>query len=194
MKTTKQQRLRKKVFLVIVIIIIVAMALVYILPLQAMAADTPPPDQYGTDYGYDDTTLPMPGDTAPAEEVPPPPMLTILDTNIQLDIGQERQIQIQTQNIPDGTTIVWTSENSAVAGVDAGGRVVAYSAGRTQIFVTAGDVRSSVLVSVNELKANKLTISVEDGVSQLTSNSYQVAVADVVNLKVSILPDGAKVS
>ena len=196
MRTSKQQKRRKTVFIIVAAVIIATMAFAYIIPLQAMASTdpvipTPPPD-YGTDYDYDDSTLPAPWVDEPEEEKLPP-LLRILNANIKLDVGQQLQIQYEMENFPDGTVLEWESRNPQVAAVDPYGVVVAYSPGRAEVYVTAQGITSSVLVTVNDLKASRISLIVGDDVTQLGPRSYEVTVGEVIRVSAVIEPQGAKV-
>jgi flagellar basal body-associated protein FliL len=193
MRATKQQKLRKRILIIVVAVIIISMAFAYVIPLKAMAVETPPPSGYGTDWGYDESTLPAPWSEEEEEEEKPPPELTISNTNIRLDIGQQMQLDVIMKNFPEGTIPEWRSENPEVAGVDMSGKVVAYAQGSTAIIVTAEGMRASVLVTVNQLKANKITILVGEDVAQLDPKSYELKVGDVIRLTAKIEPEGAKV-
>ena len=200
MRSTRQQNKRRKIVKIVVIIIIVAMAFAYVLPMTAMAETpptTPPPEDFGTDTGYDDSTLPpMPGEE-PVEEEKPPPVLRILDASIRLDVNQQRQISLTAENIPEGTILEWTSGNPTLVGVDVDGTVVAYAPGSADVVVMAvidgKNYRSSVLVTVNELKASKLTINFTEDVSQLGPRAYEVTVGEVIHMNVKVEPVGANV-
>ena len=185
------------VLIIIAVVIILAMAFTYILPMRAMAEtnppETPPPPDYGTDYDYDESTIAPWLDEPEEEEEILPPMLRILNANIRLDVGQQLQIQYEMENFPDGTILEWASRNPDVAGVDPYGVVVAYSPGRAEIYVSAEGTISSVLVTVNELKAGKITIVVGDDVAQLGPRAYEITVGDVIRLTAKIEPEGAKV-
>ena len=196
MRTSKQQKRRKTFFIIIAAIMIAAMAFAYILPLRAMAlsstVETPAPDDYGTDYDYDDTTLIAPWTDEPEDEKPPP-LLRIINANIKIDVGQQLQIEYEMENFPEGTVLEWSSRNPQVAVVDPYGIVVAYSPGRAEVYVTAQGITSSVLVTVNDLKANRISLIVGDDVTQLGPRSYQVTVGEVIRLSAIIEPQGAKV-
>jgi len=194
MGINKQQKRRKRMAIIIVIVIVIALALTFVIPLAQMAyaAETPPPPDYNPATMTHDPAPWVDDPEEPVEEVLPP-MLRIMNTNIQLDVGQQLQIQLDMENFPEGTILEWASRNPAVAGVDPYGVVVAYSPGRAEVFVSAMGIMSSVLVTVHELKANKISIIVGDNISQLGPRLYEVTVGDVIKLGSRIEPEGAKV-
>ena len=195
MRTSKQQKRRKTFFIIIAAIMIAAMAFAYIIPLRAMATDsyeTPPPEDFGTDFDYDDSTLIAPW-TDEEEEEKLPPLLRILNANIKIDVGQQLQIEYEMENFPEGTVLEWSSRNPQVAAVDPYGIVIAYSPGRAEVYVTAQGITSSVLVTVNDLRASKISLIVGENVTQLGPRSYEVTVGEVIRLSAVIEPQGAKV-
>ena len=100
-----------------------------------------------------DTSTSQEIESAPLKE-DTPPILRILDANIRLEVGRQRQISITTENIPDGTRLEWTSGNPTIVDVRGDGTVIAYAPGHAEVSVTAvidgKNYRSSVLVTVNE--------------------------------------------
>jgi hypothetical protein len=193
MRTSKQQKRRRRLLTIIVIIIVVALAFSYIIQLSSASyGATPPPPDYDPSTMTHDPPAPWLDEEEPVVEKPPP-LLRILNANIQLDIGQQLQIQYEMENFPDGTLLEWASRNPQVAGVDPYGVVVAYSPGRAEVYVTAQGIISSVLVTVHEQKANKISIVVGDNVAQLGPRLYEVTVGDVIRLSSKIEPEGAKV-
>ena len=199
MRTTKQQRLRKRILTIVVIVIIAAMAFAYIIPLTAMPVyatpETPPPPDYGTDMGdFDDSTLPMPGDDDDDEEDLPKPDLRIIGGPITLDVGQTIMIQYLMENFPSGTFPEWQSTNERVAIVGSGGELQAVAPGTAEIEVFAGGQRwSSVFVTVNDLKAKGISIVVANDVTKTGIGSYEVKTTEVIRLTATIDPKGAKV-
>jgi len=195
MKTVKQQnkqKQRRRIFIIIAALIIIAMAFAYVIPLTAMAApETPPPDN-GTDS--DPNWPPEPGEEEQEEEKPPPPVLLIATDPPRLDVGQEIQIQVVMENIPENTLLEWSSSNLSVAGVSADGRVIAISPGYAEVAVVAGTMRASVLITVNEMKASRITIVVDETVARTGDKSYEIKVGDVIRLSAKIEPAGAKVN
>ena len=192
----RNKRMRIAV-IIIVIIVVAALVFTYVMmfPTNAFAAEpppTPPPDDYGTSGDYDDTTLPpFPGEE---EEVEPlEPTLVITSGPIRIDVGQSFVIPYVMNDFPAGTLMEWESKNPNVAVVSSDGILYAVSPGDVEIAVRAGAKRSSVLVTVNELRANRLIIVVDPDIIQTGSSSYQMTVGDVTKFAAKIEPEGAKV-
>ena len=214
MKTVKQkQQRRKRVLIVVVVVIVIAMAFAYVLPLtqwgafgatatgtataaaMAPAPETPPPD-FGTDTGFDDSTLPAPWEEdgeGDEEEESKLPMLVITTSSPRLDVGQEVQLEWTMENFPAGTMVTWSSANPQVVGVGSDGRVVAISPGSSEVVAVAGTMRASVLVTVNALKANRIIIDIREDIIKTGDKSYELKVGDVIRLTSRISPEGAKV-
>ena len=198
MRSSKQQRLRKRILTIVVIIIIAAMAFAYIIPLTAMpvyaAPATPPPPDIGmgTDDDFDDSTLPMPWDDDDDDDVPQPD-LRILGGPITLDVDQSIMIQFTMENFPSGTFPDWRSSNPNVAVVGSSGELLAIAPGTAEIVVVAGDLRSSVFVTVNDLKAKSITIVVGSDVTRTGNNAFEIKTTDVLRFSATIEPKGAKV-
>ena len=197
MRTTKQMRQRKRVLTIVVIIIIAAMALAYVLPMTTWSAwaapETPPPEQPGADYDYDDSQLPAPWEDDDEEDDTPKPMLRILSDPIRLDVNQTVPIQYELSGLPDSTLLNWATGNVKVAVVTADGVVKGVGPGDTEVIVTAEHLRASLLISVNELRANEINIVVGGDVDVLGPARYEVTVGDVIRLSADLQPAGSKV-
>ena len=192
MKMKKQQQLKKRLLTIIVIIIIAALAFAYVLPLTAMAApDTPPPPDFGTDWGLDDSTLPTPW--ADDDDDTPIPVLYITSTSILLDVGKRTQIQFVMADFPPDTVPRWGTSNTNVVVVNEYGELLAVGPGTAEVEVRAGDLRSSVLVTVRELQAGSVVITIREDIARTGTKSYELAVGDVIRLTSKIEPAGAKV-
>ena len=180
--------------IIICIIVVAALVLTYVMmfPINAFAAvETPPPEDYGTSGDYDDSTLTFPGDEE--EEEIPEPELRITGGPIQLDVGESYAIPYVMTDFPPGTMPIWESKNKDVAMVTSDGIVMAVGPGDVEITVQAGQKRASVLVSVNNLKANRIIIVVDDEIIKTGPTSYELAVGDVTKFTANIEPEGAKV-
>jgi len=181
--------------IIISIIVVAALVVTYVMmfPINSYGETiyTPPPEDYGTSGDYDDSTLTFPGDEE--EEDLLEPMLMITGGPIRLDVGQTYAIPFLMTDFPSGTMAEWESKNPAIAVVSSDGVIYAVSPGDVEIAVRAGDKRSSVLVTVNELKANRIIIVVDDEIIKTGSNSYEVSVGDVTRFTAKIEPEGAKV-
>jgi len=194
-----RRRSKKMRVLVIIICIIVVAALVltYVMmfPINAYAeVETPPPEDYGTSGDYDESTLPpFPGEDMEEEEDLPDPMLMITGGPIRLDVGETYAIPYVMTDFPEGTMVEWESKNPDVAVVSADGVLYAVSPGDVEIAVRAGQKRASVLVTVNELRANRILIVVDPEITNTGPTSYELAVGDVTRFLVKIEPEGAKV-
>ncbi len=67
--------------------------------------------------------------------------------------------------LPETTTdktVTWTSDNEAIAIVDANGKVTAVAVGVANITGTCGDVSATCKVTVNPVPASSVTLNVED--------------------------------
>ena len=192
MKKTKQ---RKHILIVIVFIVVLAIIVTYVLPLTVLAApETPPPEQPATDWGYDETTLDIPPyDEGDEEEDVPIPVLKITSGPIRLDVGQQAPVSYEMTDFPEGTLLEWSTSDPRIAAIGADGIVVARSPGSTEVIARAGQKRASVLVQVNDLRANNVVISLGEGVNKTGNKSYEVKVGDVIRLTAKIEPEGAKV-
>ena len=181
--------------IIICVIVVAALVLTYVMmfPVNAYASDvtTPPPEDFGTSGDYDDSTLTFPGQE-PEEEVIEP-MLMITGGPIQLDIGQSYWIPYIMTDFPPGVLAIWESRNPDVAVVTSDGQVLAVGPGDVEITVTAGQKRASVLVTVNDLKANNIIIVVDEEIIKTGPRSYELMVGDVTRFTVRIEPEGAKV-
>ena len=181
--------------IIISVIVVAALVLTYVMmfPINAYSAvETPPPDDYGTSGDYDDSTLPpFPGEDK--EEEKPEPVLRITGGPVQLDVGQSFAIPFIMTDFPAGTLAVWESKNPSVAIITSDGVLLARGPGDVEIAVRAGDKRASVLVTVNEPRANRIIIVVDEEIIKTGPSSYELAVGDVTRFTVSIEPEGAKV-
>jgi len=182
--------------IIIAIIVVAALVLTYVMmfPINAYAEPppTPPPDDYGTSSDYDDSTLPpFPGEEEPEEVLEP--TLVITSGPIRIDVGQSFVIPYVMNDFPSGTMMEWESKNPNVAVVSSDGVLYAVSPGDVEIAVRAGGKRSSVLVTVNDLRANRLIIVVDPDIIQTGPSSYEMAVGDVTKFVPKIEPEGAKV-
>ena len=182
--------------IIICIIVVAALVVTYVMmfPLNSYGGEniTPPPEDYGTSGDYDDSTLTWPGDEEEEEDVLEP-MLMITGGPIRLDVGQTYAIPFLMTDFPPGTMAEWESKNPSVAVVSADGVLYAVAPGDVEIAVRAGDKRSSVLVTVNELQANRIIIVVDEDIVKTGANSYELAVGDVTRFVAKIEPEGAKV-
>ena len=103
-----------------------------------------------------------------------------LDSYITLESGTSRKIK--TSIYPSGANsgnMVWSSLDSTIAKVDSRGVVTGVRDGSTTITVTSGNVSSSVVVKVTEVKAESLVLNYDE-LNLLIGNS--------VDLKTNIMP------
>ena len=200
MKMNKQYNRRKRALTVVAIVIVVALVFAYVLQITALGATTPPPDQpedpgYGTDLGFDDSTLPAPWEDD--EDDTPLPELMIISGPVRLNVGERVMIQFVMENFPSGTLLEWRTSNPDVAVVSSDGVLMAVAPGNTEVIASAGDLRASVLVTVNDLVADSIIIGIDERdielVAETAPRSYQITVGDVIRLSSKILPAGAKV-
>jgi len=120
-------------------------------------------------------------------------MLMITSGPIQLDVGDTYAIPYLMTDFPPGTLAVWESKNPEVAVVTSDGVLLAVGPGAAEIIVQAAQKRSSVLVTVNELKARRIIIVVDEDIIKTGPNSYEMMVGDVTRFVANIEPEGAKV-
>ena len=182
--------------IIICIIVVAALVLTYVMmfPINAYAeVFTPPPEEeYGTSGDYDDSTLTFPGDEPVEEEEELEPVLMITGGPISIDVGQSYNIPYIMTDFPPGTMPIWESRNPDVA-VVSDGLVYAVAPGDVEIAVRAEQKRASVLVTVNELKANRIIIVIPEDLNQTGPTSYEVSVGDVIRFGRDIEPKGAKI-
>ena len=194
----KKQQQKKRILTVIVIIIIAALAFAYVIPLTGWAVsaapETPPPDP-PTSWDLDESTLPPPPGTTwgdPEEELPPP-TLYITSNSLVLDVGARAQVEFVMQDFPEGVVARWATSNTNVVVVNEFGALLAVGSGVAEVEVRAGEMRSTLFVTVNDVKANRIVISINDDVVRTGPNAYELVVGDVVRLTSKIEPSGAKV-
>jgi len=192
-----RRRNKRMRILVIIVCVIVVAALVFtyvmMFPVNAFAEPyTPPPEGMGATDEYDESTLTFPGDEEEEEE-PLDPVLMIMGGPITLDVGETFAIPFIMNDFPPGTLAVWESKNTDVAIVGSDGIVYAVGPGDVEITVQAEQKRSSVLVSVNDLKASRIIIVVDPEIIKTGPTSYELTVGDVTKFTATIEPEGAKV-
>ena len=191
MKRTKKQ---KHILIVIVFIIVIAVVVTYVLPLTVLAEETPPPVQPGgTDWGYDDSTLDIPPFDEEDEDTPLPVLKITTSGPLRLDVGQQVPIGYEMTDFPEGTLLEWSTGNPEIAAIGADGILVARSPGSTDVIARAGDMRASLLVEVNSLRAAGVVIVIGEEISKTGVNSYELKVGDVIRLTAKVEPEGAKV-
>ena len=195
----RNDKRRRRARIIVVIIIAVAVVACYVLPLATMnaAAEEAPPITEGAEgeeeFGTDDPSVLPPEVTAP-EEKKPPATLEILPYPSEMDVDDRFVFQCIISNAPDGTTAEWSSGNHAVLIVDPTGSAVAVAPGNAEVTVRAGELRSSRMVHVNDLKANKISLSVvgvEGKPSPMGRTVYNIEVGDVIKINHVITPRGA---
>ncbi|MDR3365311.1 MAG: Ig-like domain-containing protein [Clostridiales Family XIII bacterium] len=188
MKNTKR---RKRILIAVVAFLIIAIAFAYVLPLAAIAETEA---AFGTDDPSVITPNPEWEDLAPEPEPEPePPLLTILNAPVRIDVGATFAFTCEMKNFPEGTMLDWKTSNTAVAAIGADGRLIAIAPGVVEVTASAGNKRTSVLVTVNELKANRIVLIVGEDVAKTGDNSYEAKVGDVLDFSAKIEPEGAKV-
>ena len=101
---------------------------------------------------------------------------------ITLQATQSRQITATV--LPEGAdqTVVWASNDDAVAVVDGDGLVTAVSVGTTEVVATAGNAKASCTVTVAETPAEQVVLSAE---------AATVNVGNKVSLTAEVLPETA---
>lgn len=111
------------------------------------------------------------------------PTLTINPTSLSLAVGSEGTIKADSNQ----NTVSWTSSDANVAAVNPAGdtksaTVKALKAGKTTIMVTAGDV------------VQKCDVTVTDTGVTVDKTSVQVQVKMTADIKVTTVPDSAKIT
>jgi flagellar basal body-associated protein FliL len=198
---------RKKALTILVVIIVIAVAVTYILPIAILGASAAeigavsnaqvdlgiPLDPGDEEFGTDDPSVIPPVLPEPPK---PPASLQLKSYPGNLDVGDRGQLTCELLNAPEGTYVEWNSDDPNVAVIDSTGSIVAIAPGDAVITVSAGDLRDSALIHVNDYKASKLTILVTglsgepDAQGRLV---YKIKVGDVYRLSFRIDPQGAKV-
>lgn len=194
----RKDKRRRQARVILVVIIVVAVVVCYVLPLATMgvAATEEPPATGEEEFGTDDPSILPPEITAPAEPPPPPPTIEIVNPPIIMDVGDRAVLQCVMTNFPEDVFPDWSSGNSNILAIDSSGQVEAISPGDAEVIVTAGNLRTSALVHVNELRANKISLIVRDIESEPTPSgrlAYRIQTTDVIRMSYSIEPKGANV-
>lgn len=106
-------------------------------------------------------------------------------TTLTLEAGDEETLTVSftPENAAD-KTLKWKSLNTAIATVDASGKVKAVSAGNTAVIVDCGNLRESCAVTVTEK-----TVKVES--VSLNKTSLTLEIGDEETLIVTVLPENA---
>jgi|GEM_PF-3762959 len=180
---------------VIVIIIVAAMVFAYVLPMAVLASTVPPPPPQDDPsiWVIDDPEGPW---NQPEEEPEEKliPRLTITSTAPTLNVGQQEQLHFVMEDFPEGTLPEWSTSNPSIVVVNDIGVIRAVAPGRTDVILRAGDLRASLLVTVSELKANRVVIDlITEDIARTGPRQYEISVGDVIRLSARIEPEGAKV-
>jgi hypothetical protein len=143
--------------------------------------------------------LPDP-ETEPTEdpEEPPSPLspveLAIKDAPDTMKVGGEATLSYTLKNASETDVLEWTSSNSEVASVDAEGKVRAISPGNVEITAFVGEVRTSVLITVDEISAESVKIAVREfSPADMLLSPHELTVGDTLHLTAKITPENARV-
>jgi hypothetical protein len=112
----------------------------------SIIVSTGPKDE-ASGFGTDDPTVLPPLTPEPAK---PTATLEIASYPANLNVGDRGQLTYELLNAAEGIYAEWFSDNPNVAVVDSVGNIAAIAPGDVEITVQAGDLRSSVLVHVND--------------------------------------------
>ena len=191
----RKEKRKRQARIILVVIVVVAVVVCYVLPLATLSAAAGEPPAGGEEFGTDDPSILPPEITAPPEQ--PKPTVTIINPPTMLDVGFRGMLTCVIENAPEGTYPEWSSSNTGVIIIDDTGTIEAIAPGDAEIIVRAGNIRAAVIIHVNELKANKLTITVvglEPEINYTGRVTYRISASDVIKLRYSIEPKGAKVN
>ena len=196
----KKEKRRRRARIILVVIIVVAVVVCYVLPLATLsaAAGEPPTPPGGEDeFGTDDQSL-WPPDYTPPPDVEEKPRQTvkIINPPTTLDVGSKGTFNCLIENAPEGTYPDWSSSDSSKIIVDDAGNFEVLAPGDVEILVTAGGMRAAAWIHVNDLKANRLVITVqgiEPDSSYIGRTIYKISVSDVIQLRYDLEPKGANV-
>ena len=115
--------------------------------------------------------------------------MTINPSNIVMNVNEEQQLQAE--NVPDSTTVSWSSSNPDIATVDRDGKVIAISDGDITITATAistatpaaANITATCAVSVNAPKTETVTNV------RISSSTLSLKVGETADLTASVEPD-----
>jgi flagellar basal body-associated protein FliL len=139
-----------------------------------------------------------PPDPVPEPETPPaqkPALeLEIRDYPATMEVGDRGTISYVLKNTTDDTKIQFTASNSKIVAVDSEGNLAALDVGSTEIIVSAGTEKVSILIHVVEklIPADELKIEVEEfTAAELIQDVHNLKVGDKLHLSAAVKPDDA---
>lgn len=103
-----------------------------------------------------------------------------LDSFITLEAGKSRKVKFSIYpSNANSSNIIWSSLDSSIAKVDSKGVVTGVTNGSTVITATSGDVSSSVVVKVTEIKAESIVLNFDE---------VNMFIGEAIDLKTTIAP------
>ena len=127
------------------------------------------------------------------KEVAEPVLLEIDRTNMKMTVGQSQKLNVVLKGAEG--EFVWESDKPEIADVDAEGLVVALSAGKANILVTAGGVSKTCAVEVIDFTAAKLELNSSFTKENANNYSHLVLKGETIKLEPKFYNgDGEKVN
>lgn len=143
---------------------------------------TPPTDQ--------NQTPPEQGTDTPERE---PVSINITNPPAPMKVGDTIRITYVLNNADASTVVQWGSSNKDVAIVDSNGEVTALSPGTVEITASVGDVKSSTLITVGEISAKSIAISVKEfSATDMLFDVHEIKIGDKLHLSAVIEPKGVQ--
>ena len=113
------------------------------------------------------------------------------ELEIEATLSEKLIVSIYPQNA-SGNTISWTSENEAIASVDANGKVTGISVGETVVTASAGGHSVKCKVKVTPTTQIKRTITTDGGITLDSDDIYRFS-SGAASLKAQFNSDSGKV-
>ncbi|AZB43322.1 type I pullulanase [Bacillus sp. FJAT-42376] len=115
-------------------------------------------------------------------EKPVPSVLTVSSENIYMTAGESRMLQASVKDQFGGylkdQKITWTSGDEEVAAADSRGKLTAKKNGKTNVTVSSGSLKTTVTVTVADIKPASIVLQGKDSVYESSSIQLQSTVKD----------------
>jgi hypothetical protein len=122
-----------------------------------------------------------------------PVSINITNPPTQMKVGDTVRIPYIINNADANTVVQWGSSNKDVAIVDSSGEVTALSPGTVEITASVGDIKSSALITVGEINAESITISVKEfTATDMLFDVHEIKIGDKLHLSAVIEPKESK--